>query len=134
MEPDNFAARFILAEAYQAKGPFEPALTAAEQAYAAAPWNGNIVGILGGLLAQVGQAGRGEAIMQALGDARTNPFARVFFHVLRSEIDLAADWYERAIEQRELFALICAPSQIMRPLRESPRWSRLARLMNLPGA
>jgi len=132
MEPDNFAARFILVEAYQAKGPFERALTAAEQAYAAAPWNGNIVGMFGGLLAQAGQAARGVAVMEALGESRTNPFARVFFHVLRSEIDLAADWYERAIEQRELFALICAPAPVVRPLRESPRWSRLARVMNLP--
>jgi eukaryotic-like serine/threonine-protein kinase len=134
MEPDNFAARFILVEAYQAKGLFERALTAAEQAYAVAPWNGNIVGIFGGLLAQAGQAARGDEIMEALGEARTNPFARVFFHVLRSEIDLAADWYERAIEQRELFALICAPASIVAPLRDSLRWPRLARLMNLSAA
>jgi hypothetical protein len=90
--------------------------------------------MFGGLLAQAGQSARGDAIMQALGEARTNPFARVFFHILRAEFDLAAEWYERAIEQRELFALICAPAPVMRPLRESPRWPRLARLMNLPAA
>jgi TolB-like protein len=132
MDPGNFAARFILVEAYQAQGPPERALAAAEQAYAAAPWNGNIVGMYGGLLAQVGDASRGEAIMQALGDARTNPFSRVFFHLLRSEIDQAADWYERSIEQRELFAIICAPAPVILPLRKSARWPRLAKLMNLP--
>ena len=107
-------------------------MAAAEQAYAAAPWNGGIVGMYAGLLAQVGEASRGEAIMQQLGNARTNPFSRVFFHVLRSEIDLAADWYEKSIEQRELFAIICAPAPVILPLRESARWPRLAKLMNLP--
>lgn len=132
MDPANFAARLILVEAYQPQGPLERALDAAEQAYAIAPWNGNIVGMFGGLLAQAGQADRGETIMRQLGEAGTNPFSRVFFHVLRSEVDLAADWYEKAIEQRELFALICAPSPVIEPLRQSPRWPRLAKLMNLP--
>jgi serine/threonine-protein kinase len=134
MNAGNFAARFILVEALQARGSLDEAVTAAARAYEAAPWYGNLVGIYAGLLAQVGQASRGEELMQRLGDARTNPFSRVFFHVLRSEIDLAADWYEKSIEQRELFALICAPAQVIRPLRNSPRWPRLATLMNLPGS
>ena len=132
MDPGNFAARFILVEAYQAQGPPERAFVAAEQAYAAAPWSGNIVGMYTGLLAQMGDARRGETIMRELGDARANPFSRVFFHVLRSEIDLAADWYEKSIEQRELFAIICAPAPVIQPLRESAHWPRLAKLMNLP--
>ena len=70
--------------------------------------------------------------MRRLGEAHTTPFSRVLYHVLRSEIDLAADWYERAIEERELFAIICAPSPVVRPLRESERWPRLATLMKLP--
>jgi serine/threonine-protein kinase len=134
MEPGNFAARFVTIQAYHAKGLFDLALDAAEQAYATAPWYANIVGFFAGLLAQAGQAARGEAIVEKLGQAGTNPFSRVFFHVLRSEIDLAADWYEKAIEQRELFALIFARSQVTAPLRQSGRWPRLAKLMNLPGS
>jgi serine/threonine-protein kinase len=129
----NFAARLILVEALQALGAIAEAVAAAEQAYDAAPWNGNIVGMFAGLLAQVGQAARGEELMHRFGAADSNPFSRVFFHVLRSEIDLAADWYEKSIEQRELFALICAPAPVILPLRESARWPRLAKLMNLPG-
>ena len=132
IDRNNFAARLILVETLQAQGAVADAVAAAEQAYEAAPWNGNIVGMFAGLLAQVGQAARGEALMRQLDEADANPFSRVFFHVLRSEIDLAADWYERAIEQRELFALICAPAPLTLPLRESTRWPRLARLMNLP--
>ena len=72
--------------------------------------------------------------MHGLEGAKLNPFSRVFFHVLRSEIELAAYWYEKSIEQRELFALICAPSPAIKPLRDSARWPRLAQLMNLPGS
>jgi TolB-like protein len=131
IDPAHFAARFILVEALMARGPIREAVAAAERAYDVAPWNGNIVGVLSGLLSQVGQAPRGEELMARLG-ARANPYSRVFFHVLRSEIDLAADWYEKAIEERELFAIICAPAPAILPLRESARWPRLAKLMNLP--
>ena len=133
IDPHNFAARFVLGEVLHAKGPLDEAVAAAEQAYDVAPWNGNVVGVFAGLLAQVGQADRGEELMRRLG-ARANPWSRVCYHVLRSEIDAAADWYEKAIEQRELFAIIFTPAPLIAPLRESPRWRRLATLMNLPDA
>ena len=57
-------------------------------------------------------------------------FGRVLYYLLCSEIDGAADWYEKAVEQRELFATIFAQAPISRELRESPRWPRLAKLMN----
>jgi hypothetical protein len=49
-------------------------------------------------------------------------------------LDRAADWYEKSIEERELFAIIFAPAPIIVPLRESARWARLATLMNLPAS
>jgi hypothetical protein len=76
----------------------------------------------------------GEPLMRQLAEAHPKPFSRVFYHTLRSELDLAADWYEKAIEQRELFALICTGAKVMRPLRESRYWPRLAGLMKLPSA
>jgi serine/threonine-protein kinase len=132
LDPQHFAARFILLEAYQAKGPLEKALTAAEEGYAVAPWSANMAGMLAGLLAQAGQAHRGEELFRQIRQDTVNPFSRVFYHVLRGEIDQAADWYEKSIDERELFAIICAPAPIVTPLRESPRWKRLAALMNLP--
>jgi hypothetical protein len=134
LDPRHFAARFILVEAFQAMGPLGRALAAAEEGFAVAPWSAHLVGMYAGLLAQAGQAARGEELMRTLGDDRANAFSRVFFHVLRSEIDLAADWYETSIERRELFAIICAPAPVIRPLRESARWPRLAKRMNLPGS
>jgi tetratricopeptide (TPR) repeat protein len=132
IDPSIFAAGISLVEALHGQGDVAGALAAAEQAHNAVPWNGDIAGLFAGLLAQVGQAQRGEELMRRLDNAHTGPFSRVFFHLLRTEIDLAADWYEKSIEERELFALIFAPAPIIVPLRESARWARLARLMNLP--
>ena len=56
----------------------------------------------------------------------------IHYHLVRSEIDAAIDWYERAIEQRQPTALELASAGFFKPLRSSPRWPRLARMMNLP--
>jgi hypothetical protein len=44
----------------------------------------------------------------------------------------AADWYERAIEQRDPFALIFANTPLLGAFRQTSRWQKLARMMNLP--
>jgi hypothetical protein len=52
--------------------------------------------------------------------------------VLCSDIDQAADWYERAINARDPFALVFAAGPLGSDFRQSPRWSKLARMMNMP--
>ena len=47
-------------------------------------------------------------------------------------MDAAADWYEKMIGVRDPFAIIFADGPLFRPLRESDRWPRLAKMMNLP--
>jgi hypothetical protein len=67
-----------------------------------------------------------------MGD-RPNPvWGRINYHLLCSEIDAAADWYERAIQERDPFAVVFASIPWGKDLRESPRWPRLAKMMNLP--
>ena len=51
----------------------------------------------------------------------------VGYHLLCSEIDAAADWYERAIQERDPFAVAFACIPYDKGLRESLRWPRLAR-------
>ena len=56
-----------------------------------------------------------------------------WFHLLCSEIDDAAHWYEKMIETRDVFARIYANSPYTRHLRSSPHWPKLAAgRMNLP--
>jgi len=58
-------------------------------------------------------------------------WGRAWYHLLCSELEAAAEWYEM-IEAREVFAPVYANSLYTAELRASPHWGRLARLMNLP--
>jgi len=62
----------------------------------------------------------------------TAPSGRMIYHLLCSEIDAAADWYEKAIESRAPWAALWASAGFLKPLRSSPRWPKLASMMNLP--
>ncbi|HTT65032.1 MAG TPA: protein kinase [Bryobacteraceae bacterium] len=123
---------FVLAEVYLAKGMPDKALAAAERAHQAAPWQTSTLGLLAGLLERAGEKARAAELLGRIPSLPAPVFGRVLYHLICLELDAAADWYERAIEQRELFAIIFAPAPITRDLRESPRWPRLARMMNLP--
>jgi hypothetical protein len=56
------------------------------------------------------------------------------YHLQVSELDAAADWYARMIDQRDPFALVYARGSATRALREHHRWPELAELMKLPPA
>ena len=67
-----------------------------------------------------------------MGDDPHPPWGRALYHLLSSEFDVAADWFEKMIEVRDPFAISYARSPIVRPLRESARWPKLAAMMKLP--
>ena len=69
-----------------------------------------------------------------MGDSPNPLWGRTWFHLLCSEVDAAASWYEKTIEARDVFAVIYANSPYTEELRASPHWARLARMMNLPGS
>ena len=67
-----------------------------------------------------------------MGDRSQPLWGRVEYHLMCSEIDAAADWYENVIEERNPFAVVFAKNPLGKALRASPRWPKLARMMNLP--
>jgi hypothetical protein len=58
----------------------------------------------------------------------------MIFHTICDEVDTAADWCEKAIEERDSEIPYMLQSALGEPLRASPRWPKLALLMNLPAA
>ena len=58
--------------------------------------------------------------------------ALVMFHLITGEIEKAADWCERVIEQHDGTVAFSTTYPLYKPLRESPRWPKLAKMMNLP--
>jgi hypothetical protein len=55
----------------------------------------------------------------------------IWYHLVCGHIDAAIDWYERAIEQRQPMAVPLAVAGYMKAIRSSPRWPKLAKMMNL---
>jgi TolB-like protein/Tfp pilus assembly protein PilF len=103
---------------------------AAEKGIRAAPWCAGLVGLLAGILARMGEVASSEELVAKL---RELPPAGLFWYqLLRTEIDAAADCYARMIERCDVEAILFAAAGFLKPLRSSPRWPALAKMMNLP--
>jgi len=129
-------AHFYLSLAYVQLGQIVAALDSAEKAYSLAPWALAGAGHVAGLLKLTGDTGRAEAVLKTLGDgtAPGAPLGFVYYHLACSQIELAADWAKKAIEQREPLVLFLMLLPRAKDLRQSSRWPALAKMMNLPDA
>jgi tetratricopeptide (TPR) repeat protein len=86
---------------------------------------------LAGALACVGEKSRAEELVRQMGDTPRPIWNRVEYHLLCSEIDAAADWYEKVIVEREPYAIFSASAPDCKALRQSARWPKLAKMMNM---
>jgi hypothetical protein len=73
-----------------------------------------------------------ETLLQQMGDAPKPIWGRVLYHLLCSENDAAADWYEKSIQAGDGFALIYAKAPYGRSLRQSAHLPKLVQMLNLP--
>ena len=115
------------------QGRFEEALTLTEKAHGLTPWANPLIGQLAALLVRAGDRSRADALIEQLQSDNAHaygaPTGLAVFHALCGNLDRAAEWAQRAIEER--YPPLVA---ILGPLlRSSPRWPALATLMNLPG-
>ena len=134
LDENYHLGHFYLSLAYLQQGQIEKALASAEKAYSLAPWARGSTGYLAGLLKLTGDTGRAKAVLETLGDgtAPGAPLGFIQYHVICSEIEQAAGWAEKAIEQREPAILYFLLHPSAKALRRSPRWPALAKMMNLP--
>jgi TolB-like protein/tRNA A-37 threonylcarbamoyl transferase component Bud32/Tfp pilus assembly protein PilF len=119
-----------LGAVYAQQGRFEEALALTERAGAAMPWDNAIQGQLAGLLVRSGQKSRADGLIEKLRPGGVDAaLGMAVFHAIVEEFDQAAEWAERAIEERcpRLIGIL-GPL-----LRYTVTWPGLARLMNLPG-
>ena len=104
-----------------------------EIAISLAPWYAPIVGLYAGLLMRAGRMDEGEKLVRDLrpGEAYGASAGLALFHTCQGHVDLAVDWFEKAIEERNSLVVVVLQSAIGEQLRASPRWARLAAMMNL---
>jgi len=99
----------------------------AERASSVTP---QFIGTLAGALKIIGEVNRAEDLIKRLmpGEAYGAPFGLALYYLLCEEMDRAAEWWEKVIEQRHPLASIYGSIFF----RSTSRWPALARLMNLP--
>jgi eukaryotic-like serine/threonine-protein kinase len=120
-----------LGEAYTATERWSEAARALEQACRIAPDFALTKGLLAGAILRLGDRDKADALVREMTDA-SQSMGRVLYHAIASELAQAADWFERAIERRDPFALVFANVPLLRPLRQTSRWPALARMMRMP--
>jgi tetratricopeptide (TPR) repeat protein len=121
-----------LAWNHMLQGTFPEALPLAEKAFSLAPWNSQVVGVFAAVLRRTGDASRAEEVLRKLRNSTEDygaPRGLMIFHLLCGEIDLAADCFEKCIEQRDGLAPC---HRWYFEACSSPRWPALAKIMNLP--
>jgi TolB-like protein/predicted Ser/Thr protein kinase len=131
----NIPASLIwLGHHYASHAMIPQAFECAERVFSLIPWNSEAIGGLAGLLKRTGNQGRAKELLEMLGDGQAYgaPLGFVYFHLICGEIEAAANWMEKAIEERHFLAAIYLWSPLAKPLREGPRWPKLAKMMNLP--
>src|SRR5215471_2115582 len=110
-------------------GELQEARELAGRSAAAAPSMPLPAGLLAGLLRRVGENDDADALLSRL----RSPSGLFMYHVVCSETEAAADSFAKAIAQGEVQHLMwLGTSDFLRPLRSSPRWPALAKMMNLP--
>jgi serine/threonine-protein kinase len=123
---DGWLAYQWMSVSYAGLGMLPEAVDAARNLRRSAPWHRASAGYVAGVLRLAG-----EDAAELLESASSG--GRAMYHLLGGEINLAADWFERAVKEHDFTVMSPASSSLFRPLRESPRWPTLARMMNLPG-
>jgi eukaryotic-like serine/threonine-protein kinase len=133
LNPANVTAQFGLALYHVSRGELDLALAFCEKSYAFSPAP-HCVGMLAGLLKRTGDTRRSEELLLKLqpGDAYGAPRGLAFYHWVMREFEAEADWLEKAIDQRDYFAVYFLRGWLGRELRSTSRWAGLMRKLNLP--
>jgi len=133
LEPRFSVAQMVLSIDAWRRGNVPEAIALAEDAHTWAPSNPQIVGLLAALIAIAGDTARAAPYVEQLGsgDAPGAALGLFLYNLVRGDVERAADWVTRAIEQRHPQAVQALNATM---LRSSPRFPALAKTVNFPAA
>jgi eukaryotic-like serine/threonine-protein kinase len=133
LNPSMVLAQFNLAGRHASLGEWDAALRFCEEAYVVAPLP-RVIGLLAGLLKRTGDTHRADEMLRKLqpADAFGVPLGLAMYHWVLQEFDAEADWFEKAIDQRDPISAMLLRFWYGAELRSTPRWGRLMRKLNLP--
>jgi tetratricopeptide (TPR) repeat protein len=128
---------YLLALSQASQGMQKEALTAAKTAYFLAPWSTTTKGLLAGLLRCAGDADHANQLHHELlsGEQHGAAMGLSLFYVGCGEMDQAAEWLERAVEQRDTRTiLLIGLMRASRPhlFRSDFKWLAILRALGIP--
>lgn len=134
LDRDYWLALFINALWHAQMGSVKTGLELAERAYAVMPKSSLSVGLLAGFRWRTGEIQQAEQMVEALGDGTDfgTQIAFSVYYSIRLDFDKAADWTEKAIEQRDPNALPSTCGPYRQYYVANGRWPVLARMLHLP--
>ena len=133
MHPSTFQGQMFLILNYVAKGDLVQAVAIGEEAFALAPWHSHPRAILAGALVMAGERARAGELMEKIGSPESYgvPTAMTFFHLLCGDLDSAAAWSEKAVEQRDPRIVLGLQLPMAAAFRADSRGRSVLRSMNL---
>jgi tetratricopeptide (TPR) repeat protein len=108
IDSTQFSTYSTLGETYVMLERWSDAIPLLERAHQLIPHLSMNIGFLAGAYVRAGDLARGAEMLQALDRTPRPPLRRALYHAIVQELDLAAEWYGRAIEDRDPFSLIFA--------------------------
>jgi TolB-like protein len=137
LHPNLYQPFYLLGMSQASRGFHADAQTSAEKAYGRAPWNTGTTGLLAGALARSGETKRAEELLQKLGpgDQYGAPLGRLLFHFMCSEMDRAAEWAHKVLDQRDprlIFVIAVLRAASRSGFRLDSKWFALARALKIP--
>jgi serine/threonine-protein kinase len=127
---DYFVTRQLLGEAYLAAGRTHDALAEFERSHQLAPWMSVPTALVAATRWNLGEKDTAEELVRSMPPLPL--WGPTEYHLMTSQLEAAADCYERMIDQRDPFAIVYALSTKTAALRAHPRWPKIAEMMNLP--
>jgi tetratricopeptide (TPR) repeat protein len=133
MDPNFAISHLYLGQALYLSGRVQEAVKACEQARSITPEVPLIMGPMGCFYAAAGARAKAAQIIAEL-QARTYVSAQAVGTVYLGlgDIDAAIDWWEKAIEQRQMWVIWLKMDPLYDALRASPRFSGLLGKVGLP--
>jgi TolB-like protein len=137
LHPNLYQPFYLLGLNQSLRGLHAEARATAEKAYTLAPWNTGTTGLFAGTLMRAGERHHAEELLQNLlpGDRYGTPLGLLVYSVMCSEIEQAAKWAWKVLEQRDprlIFNIALLRSLSPSLLGSSGSWSALAARLNIP--
>jgi TolB-like protein/Tfp pilus assembly protein PilF len=135
LEPASYVAYLILGGVHRERKAFEAAVEFQRTAVALSGGSAAMLGWLGLVLGQSGNAAEARELLQQLDrkaeTAYVPPTAFAWIHLGLEDFDSAFDWLDRAIDARDQLMMPIKSYPIFDPIRADSRFAALLRKMNL---